>query len=210
MSRIVKEWVPFLIFLPVSLIVLMGYLIPAPGLIYFRDRLIEGAVIISAFALLLGVFNILHVHVGQVRRRRRGWFSSFVLILSLLIGMIPPLLPEGMPLRSELNQAVLSHILRPVGASLAALIVFTLTLAAFRLLQTRRSVASVLFLLVVIIVLAGSVPLAGLEQLAWWRAALIHVPAMAGARGLLLGVALGTVIAALRLIIGGERPYGES
>lgn len=209
MSRIVKEWIPFLIFLPVSIIVLMGYLIPAPVLVYFRDRLIEGAVIVAVFALLLGVFNILHVHVGQVRRRRRGWFSSFVLILALLIGMIPPLLPEGMPLRSKLNEAVLSHVLRPVGASLAALIVFTLTLAAFRLLRTRRTVASVLFLLVVAVVLAGGIPLAGLEQLAGWRAALIHVPAMAGARGLLLGVALGTVIAALRLIVGGERPYGE-
>mgnify|MGYP000608740422 CR=1 FL=1 len=210
MSKLVRQWIPFIIFLPVSLIVLLGYLVPVPGLLYLRDRLVEWAIIVAAFALLLGTFNILHVHVGQIRRRSRGWLSSFALLLAMLIGMIPPLLPKDTPLRSELNRAVLDYVLRPVGASLTALIFFTLTLAAFRLLHTRRTVASVLFLLVVILVLAGSVPLEGMEQLTLWRAAIIHVPAMAGVRGLLFGVALGTVIAALYLIIGGERPYGES
>jgi hypothetical protein len=33
---------------------------------------------------------------------------------------------------------------------------------------------------------------------------------MAGARGLLLGVALGTVIAGLRIFLTIERPYSES
>ncbi len=209
MSKLVRQWIPFIIFLPASIIVLLGYLMPVPGLLYLRDKLVEWAIIVAAFALLLGTFNIIHVHVGQIRRRSRGWFSSFVLLLTLLIGMVPPLLPEGTSLRSDLNRAVLDYVLRPVGAALAALIFFTLALAAFRLLHTRRTVASVLFLLVVILVLAGSIPLEGMEQLTLWRAAIIHVPAMAGARGLLLGVALGTVIAALRLIVGGERPYSE-
>jgi len=36
------------------------------------------------------------------------------------------------------------------------------------------------------------------------------VPGMAGMRGLLLGVALGTMITALRVLLTSERPHTES
>jgi len=35
-----------------------------------------------------------------------------------------------------------------------------------------------------------------------------RVPATAGVRGILLGVALGTVATGFRLLIGADRPYG--
>jgi len=40
------------------------------------------------------------------------------------------------------------------------------------------------------------------------RSWLAQVPAIAGARGLLLGVALGTVATGIRILIGVDRPYG--
>lgn len=206
MSRLVKQWIPILIATITGLIVLAGYLIPNPLLTYYRDRLVEWAVVVAAFAFILGLFNVLRVHGGRVVRLRQGWLYSLVLLLAALVAWIPPLLygPSGTPTRQMLD-----YVLGPLGASLAALVVFTLALAAFRLLRVRRSVGAVFFVLVVAVALLGSTPFTGLEWLADIRDWVVHVPGMAGMRGLLLGVALGTVITALRVLVASDRPHSE-
>ncbi len=210
MNSLIKRWIPILIFatLP-GLIVLAGYLIQNPTLAYFRDRLIAGAVIVAAFALLLGIFNILRIHGGRVLHRRQGWYYSLILLLAMLVAWIPPILPAGVPIQKTLGHAVFDYVISPLGASLAALVVFTLALAAFRLLRTRHSPGAVFFLLGVAVVLLGSTPFTGMEWLANIRDWIVNVPGMAGMRGLLLGVALGTVITALRVFVASERPYSE-
>jgi hypothetical protein len=63
----------------------------------------------------------------------------------------------------------------------------------------------------VLVVLLGTAPLLVLNdvpQLNWLRSAIVQIPAVAGARGILLGVALGTVATGLRLLMGVDRPYG--
>jgi len=206
MSRLVKQWIPILIATITGLVVLAGYLLPTPPLTYYRDRLVEWAVIVAAFAFILGLFNILRVHGGRVVRLRQGWLYSLVLLLAALVAWIPPFLygPSGI-----VTQQMFDYVIGPLGASLAALVVFTLALAAFRLLHARRSVGAVFFILVVAVVLLGSTPFIGLGQLADVRDWIVNVPGMAGGRGLLLGVALGTVITALRIFIGSDRPHSE-
>jgi len=217
MSKLVKQWIPSLLFATIpGLVVLLGYLFPGRLLIQFRGRvvewrdvLVEWAVIVAAFAFLLGIFNILRVHGGRIGHRRQGWPYSLVLLLVMVVAWIPPLLPVGIPGQETLDRAVFDYVISPVGASLAALVVFTLALAAFRLLRVRRGAGAVLFLLTVAVVLLGSVPFIGLEWLAGIRDWIINVPGMAGMRGLLLGVALGTVITALRVLVVSERPHSE-
>ena len=217
MSKLVKQWIPSLLFATIpGLVVLLGYLFPGRLLIQFRGRvvewrdvLVEWAVIVAAFAFLLGIFNILRVHGGRIGHRRQGWPYSLVLLLVMVVAWIPPLLPVGIPGQETLDRAVFDYVISPVGASLAALVVFTLALAAFRLLRMRRGAGAVLFLLTVAVVLLGSVPFIGLEWLAGIRDWIINVPGMAGMRGLLLGVALGTVITALRVLVVSERPHSE-
>jgi hypothetical protein len=41
------------------------------------------------------------------------------------------------------------------------------------------------------------------------RAWMLQVPASAGARGLLIGIALGSLVTAVRVIIGQDRAYRE-
>jgi hypothetical protein len=193
MGRLIKQWFPVLIATVTGLVVLAGYLIPSPSLIFYRDRLVEWAVIVAAFAFILGLFNILRVHGERAFRLRQDWPYSLVLLLAALVAWVPPVLygPSG-----TLTQQMLDYVISPLGASLAALLVFTLALAAFRLLRARRSVEVVLFILIVAVVLLGNAPFIGLEWLADVRDWIINVPGMAGVRGLLLGVALGTVITA--------------
>lgn len=216
MSKLVKRWLPSLLFatLP-GLVVLFGYLFPNRLLIHYqgrvtewRDVLIEWAVIVAGFALILGLFNILRVHGGRVGRRRQGWPYSLVLLLAMMVSWIPPIMSAG-NVQEMFDRAVFDYVISPLGASLAALVVFTLALAAFRLLRVRRSAGAVFFLLIVAVVLLGSAPFTGLESLADIRDWIVNVPGMAGMRGLLLGVALGTVITALRVFVTSERPHSE-
>jgi hypothetical protein len=99
----------------------------------------------------------------------------------------------------------------PVEVSLLAVLAVVLVYAAARLLARRPKWNTILFLVTVLIVLAGSVPLffiGEITPLSIVRGWLAQVPAIAGARGLLLGVALGTVATGLRILIGIDRPYG--
>lgn len=213
MSTLIRRWIPVLLFavLP-GLVVLSGYLLPAnPTLAGLRDYLVEFAVIVAAFAFLLGVFNILRVHSRQVRRRRPGWYYSLMLLFAMLFAMLIavrlPILPGALQEMSD--HFLFDYVISPLGASLAALVVFTLALAAFRLLRGRLSLTTVLFLAVAAVALLGSTPLVGLEWLADIRDWIVNVPGMAGMRGLLLGVALGTVITALRVFMTIERPHSD-
>jgi hypothetical protein len=49
----------------------------------------------------------------------------------------------------------------------------------------------------------------GGTQLAYIRHEIVEVLGMAGMRGLLLGVVLGTVITAIRVLVGSDRPHSE-
>lgn len=208
MSNLVKQWLPAILFgtLP-GLVVLLGYLSPDSAWAGYRDYLIEWAVIVAAFAFILGLFNLLRVHGERLVRLRQGGLYSLVLLLAALAAWVPPILygPSSKP-----TQQMLDYVIGPLGASLAGLLVFTLTLAAFRLLRARRSVGSLVFILIVAVALLGSTPFPGFEWLAGVRDWIIDVPGMAGMRGLLLGVALGTVITALRVFVASDRPHSES
>ena len=134
MSSLVKRWIPTLLFATIpGLVVLAGYLTQHPTLVYYRDRLIEGAVIVAAFAFILGMFNILRVHGGRIGRRQPGWLYSLVLLLAVALAAIPPLLPRGNATANPIDRALFDYVISPLGASLAALVAFALALAAFRL-----------------------------------------------------------------------------
>jgi hypothetical protein len=97
----------------------------------------------------------------------------------------------------------------PIEISLLALLAVVLVLTAARLLGRRPNTFTFLFLLAVVFVLLGAAPLyvgevsplTALGQVASFLA-------VGGARGLLLGVALGTIATGLRVLMGAERPYG--
>jgi len=99
----------------------------------------------------------------------------------------------------------------PVEVSLLAVLAFILVYAGARLLTRRPRWNTIVFVVTVLLVLLGSVPLLFIGEIAPLSAVrgwLTQVPAIAGARGLLLGVALGTVATGLRILIGVDRPYG--
>ncbi len=228
-----KRTIPTAIAAAVGVIVLLGYLLPRqepayPVFAFLRDRLIQWAVIVAAFAFILGFFNVLRVHLQRLTRGTSNALYSGLLIIAALaslgltlVGLATPLFsaPEAAQTRQTLTMVSdwwFQYVLSPLQASAAALIAFTLTLAGFRLLRGRRTTRerflAILFLLAAIIVLLGTLPpLLGPLQgpVGRLREWLMSTVATAGMRGLLIGVALGTVLMGLRVIIGLDRPYSD-
>jgi len=90
-----------------------------------------------------------------------------------------------------------------------AILVITLIYASIRLLRRRVDLMSIIFLVVAILVLILVMPtpvgqLPGAQQLLDF----INTFSRGGARGLLLGIALGTLLTGLRVLFGIDRPYG--
>jgi hypothetical protein len=104
---------------------------------------------------------------------------------------------------------IFTWIIAPLQAATGALLPFVLTFAAFRMLRLKRQRGAFIFLFSALIVLIGQLPLpdlgTGLQDL---RAAWLSWLAIPGLRAVLIGVALGISMSALRLIMGIDRPQG--
>jgi len=190
-----------------GLFVLLGYFFPG-ALGGIQSTLIGWAIILAAFALLLGIFNLAMVHWKKTGSEGSSRVYSIVLLVSLFVTILIVSIsgPTG-----SWSMWVFNSFQVPVEVSLLAVLAVVLVYAAARLLARRPKWNTILFLVTVLIVLAGSVPLffiGEITPLSIVRGWLAQVPAIAGARGLLLGVALGTVATGLRILIGIDRPYG--
>lgn len=114
------------------------------------------------------------------------------------------------PAHRWLDQTV-SYIQVPVEASLLAGLVFVLVYMAIRLLRRRIDAPTITFLVsaVIFLVIASGVAMqSGIPFLQDLSDSLNRLP-MAGGRGILLGIALGSLTAGLRILFGSDRPYGD-
>ena len=192
-----------------GLIVLVGYFVELPILVNLRITILNWAIILAALALFIGVFNLLAVHADKVRSKKKGGFYSLILILSMLVTLV-----LGLWLRPDhpLMALIFNAIQLPVETSLMAMLVVTLTYASIRLLRRRSNLISVIFLVTALLILLGSAPLPFIGSLPivsdMIRPFIAQVLAAAGARGILIGVALGALTTGLRVLFGAERPYG--
>ena len=189
-----------------GLLVLAGYFVPA--LTGVQNLLMGWAVILAGVATLMGVFNLLAVHGEKVRQGKAGAVYSALLILSLFATFIFALFlkPSHPAMR-----VLVSGVIVPVESALMAVISVTLLYAGVLLLRQRLNLMSIVFLVTALLILAGSlslpfgqIPVLG-DTLRPW---ITQVLSMGGARGILIGVALGALTTGLRVLLAIDRPYG--
>jgi len=190
-----------------GLFVLSGYFFPVDQLIQLRVRLIDWAIIIAAMAVLIGIYNLIAVQMEKIRARQKGGTYGALLVVSLIVtfGLGLILGPENPYMRLTVDAIIV-----PVEASLMAILAVTLIYASIRLLRRRVDVTSVLFLVVAVIFLIAIVPtpFGGLTPIQDFILQVAGMFSRGGARGLLIGIALGTLLTGLRVLFGIDRPYG--
>lgn len=192
-----------------GLIVLLGYFFP-DQLSGVRGLLIDWAVIIAGMAVLVGVANLVFVQMEKVRSRNKNGIYGALLVISLIItfGLGLVFKPDHLYM-----QTIVNAIIIPVEASLLAILAVTLVYASIRLLRRRTDMMSVIFLASAVLFLIAIMPtpLSLNAYVHFFQNFILDIAGMfsrGGARGLLIGVALGTLLTGLRVLFGIDRPYG--
>ncbi len=207
-----RQIFPVGIAIAVGLIVLLGQFFTDPSkppspFDQLVSYLISWGAIIAACALLLGLVNVLVFHTRRVVARDAQMpFSILILATAVVVFLI--VLPSGGA--GAASQWVLRYVYQPLEASFLALLVFFIGTAVYRALRVRTWEMA-LFALSALIVLIGSAPFMQVVSPLFPAAKdwVMNVPALAGVRGILLGVALGIIATGLRLLTGIDRPYSE-
>ncbi len=203
----IKTPITVAIVVVVGVIVLAGYFFNFPVLVNMRQVILQWAVILGAVALLVGVANLLSVHFRKISGGHANSFYSLIMVLAFIATLIVAGL---MGPTSTWSLWIFNYVQIPVEGSLMGLLAIILVYAAIRMLVRRQDAFTIIFLLTLLIFLLGTVTVTFFQVpgVAEFRAWLERVPVTAGTRGILLGVALGTIATALRILMGTDRPYG--
>ena len=189
----------------VGIVVLADFFFTHPVLDALGATFREWAILLTAFALLLGMINLLLVHGKRIVRRDEGGslgYSLIVLITATVVAVIGFL--YGLP-SSEMTW-IFDTFYAPLQSTLYALLAFFLASAAYRAMRAK-SIETFWMVVAALVVFIGQTPL--LNVLSEAKDWVLRVPAEAGIRGIMIGVALGTIATGLRLLIGLDRPYSE-
>ncbi len=203
----------------IGIVILLGYFFgenaagQSTTLGILRTYFLQGAITLAGVAILVGVGNLVSVHLKKIRTSKGSGYS-FVLLIALLLTLAIGLYDifnnyqQGTPIYKNTSW-LFEHIQLPIETSLMAILAVSLTYAVARLLRQRLNLLSGVFVAVVLILLLGTLPqlTASLPFLLELRAWIVEIPAVGGARGILLGVALGTIATGIRILMGSDRPY---
>ena len=177
-----------------------------------QQSILQVAVILAGFAVLVGIINLILVHAKKIRSKQKGAGYSTILIVTLVATFLLGLLAHYIPMAASLFSDTFQFIQLPMEKSLMALLAVTLAYASMRLLRRNLNLVSVLFLVTALLIMAGMAPWPFVGDVPFLsgviRPWMARIPVVAGACGILLGVALGTLTTGLRILFGSDRPYG--
>ncbi len=190
-----------------GLIVLAGYLVPVPWLQNLRSLVLGWGVTLLGITTLLGVANLLAVHFRKITDRKVRSPYSLVVLLAFLVTLGFGIMLTPADTRF---QHVVSDIQAPLETSLMAMLAITLAAGSLRLLRNRHDLFSIVFAAsTVLFLVIGSGALSFLQDqpLAAGILSVLKGLPVAGARGILLGIALGSLMTGIRILTGIDRPY---
>lgn len=208
-----KRLIPILLGSVAGVFVLADLLFPnSAGIERSSREVLRWVAVVAAFAVLVGVTNVVAQHLARLRSHDGRWPYSVVLLLGVLIP--PAIALYGYFIEGNTNVASLSlfqdvvrWVYTPLSISLLALLTFFAVNAAIRALGSGNREAVVVVLVAAVLLLAqlpllANVPFLG-DVVMWVQ----NYVALAGLRGLAFGAAIGAIVASVRILLGLDRPY---
>lgn len=185
-----------------GLFILAGYFIPLPVVQNICRVLIGWGVSLAGVAALVGIIHFVEVHWNKFKGKSRGGIYSLVVIVTFLATLITGILLSP----ADPNfQHLVTSIQVPFETSLMAVLAVTLAFACLRIYQRRKGWMGIVFIISAVVFLlffSGVIP-AAQDGIAGF---LFRLPE-AGGRGILLGIAIGSLLAGIRILTGMDRPY---
>lgn len=197
---------PLLVTFIAGVVMVAVFFIPHPFAQTVNTEFLRWATVVYSFALALGSISLWSGHWTKVRARREGWPYSLVTLAALGgVTLLGAVLGVG-------ENTPVGHIYDAVNAPLVStmfsLLAFVIASAAFRAFRAR-SFEATLLLATAIVMMIGRVSIGELisPRLPGITEWLLNVPNLAAKRAIAIGVGLGAVSTALKIILGIERSY---
>lgn len=203
-----KRTLPLVLTFLFGMFPIIAFFVPHHKVSDLNQELDQWLVVVAAFALPLGVVNLVMTNVEKIKRRQQGWPYAIVLLGGLCVmayyGLIGS--KEGFHPRF---QYMFVNMVSPLQATMFSLLAFYVASAAYRAFRARNVEATIL-LAAAILVMLGRVPIGDLisggrmTALSEW---IMDKPNAAAQRGIIIGAALGAASMQIRVILGIERTY---
>lgn len=198
--------VPLFIAFVAGVAMIIQFFIPHQVSVDFLAGMNRSALIVVGFAALIGLISLIKVNMNKISRKMTNWGYSVVTLVGIFATILIGFLwgkDEGSPF-----QATYNFIMMPMQATMFSLLAFYIVSACFRTFRARTPEASLL-LVGAVIVMLGMVPIGKLiwgeiPGVAQW---ILDIPNMASKRGIMIGVALGSISMSLKIILGIERNW---
>jgi hypothetical protein len=201
-----KRYVPLAIAFGVGIVMLITYYIPHSSSQTALTEFSMWTVLISGFALAIGLSSLLHMHVGKIWKKVPGWGFSLVTVVALVVTAAVGIITGGKD--SDQMMWIYLSVYTPLGATMFSILAFFIASAAYRAFRARTVEATILLIAAIIIMLQvlplGFLAAIRVPQTKDW---ILNWPSMAAQRGIMIGVALSIVATSLRIIFGIERTY---
>ncbi|MBD3400662.1 MAG: hypothetical protein GF399_10070 [Candidatus Coatesbacteria bacterium] len=197
-----RRQIPLIIVFVVGIFGALSYFIMEPVIQGLRDQLLTWLRLIGAFALGLGIASFLRNHGRKMTRQVPGWGFNAVAIASFLVMAVVGIgagIEEGTLFRRLFDYAQV-----PMEATMFSLLAFYIASASFRAFRARSKEATLLLVSAVIVMLGRVLDADWLSGITEW---ILEIPNGAAQRGIIIGVGMGMIATALKIILGIERSY---
>jgi hypothetical protein len=215
-----KRQLPFILVFVFAVFMIFQYFVPHESSEWIYEFLLDWTTIIGIFALALGVWSLVTVSVTKIKERRTAWQYTIVTLVGLVtmifLGFFAQAdgkwgfhfyTSEG--LQSPPFRGGYDYVINPIQSTMFSMLAFFIASAAYRAFRARNVLASLLLVAALIMMLRffpyfGDSAGAFLSNFANW---LLNVPSLAANRAIIMGIGLGMVATALKIILGIERGY---
>lgn len=213
-----KLRVPLILCFLCGLLMIVQFFIPHPPFTKMYEKLLDWAIIIGIFAVVIGLSSLMRVHYTRISRKTKDAPYSIVVFVSMIIVAVLGIV-KGID--DPWFEWQFQNIQVPMQATMFSLLAFFIASAAYRAFRARTLEAT-LMLVTAIIVMFARVPIGNFiwqrlapdsvltshpdmpNEIAGW---VLNVPSMAARRAILLGVSLGGIATSLKILLGIERSY---
>ena len=214
-----KRQIPLALVFIFGVFMIFQYFVPHESSEWIYEFLLDWIYIIGIFALALGIWSLIRVSVVKIKAHKDNWWYPIItlsgLFLMILFGFtgyrdgslgLYFMTAEG--LSNPMFRNFFDYILIPIQSTMFALLAFFIASAAYRAFRARNVMASLLLAAALIVMLRfnpylGPVGTVIADTASW----LLNVPNLAAKRAIVIGIGLGMVGTALKIILGIERGY---
>jgi hypothetical protein len=206
----IKRGLPLAIAIAFGLLTLVGLMLPLPAL---TDLILGWVGFLAAVALVLGVLNLLAVHAQRTTSEKNPYSAILIISVLAVFGLA---VTDALSITENGVARAFNWIQVPLETALASLMAFFLLFLGFHMLKSRRGFGAILFWLTAMLVLFSNVFMATtlvppvVRNIFMQIQAIINdIIVIAGVRGLLIGIALGTITLSVRVLLGFDQPYNK-